>query len=202
MCLIMFLRTVRFLLKDSNASTFLNEYNQKHALGFKLLEFSNLLSLKEGFYTNRCELASDSEIFIKDIVQNIKTSQPTQILPEVIAYIPIRAYTSGRASQINIAFRWVLNALKLAYSVDMTSQNIDTYSATKSISLQNLLGINPKTWNILGLHYEWVKDYIKTVGNYKQILDKNIGKDSTLNLENPQNDVVEKGGLLIVQPFI
>lgn len=190
------------VLKDSNASNFLNEYNQKHALGFKILEFPSLLSLKEAFYTNRCELASDSEIFIKDIVQNIKTSQPTQILPEIITNTPIQAYTSGNAPQINIAFRWILNALKLAYYADITSQTIDTYSATKSISLQNILGINPKTWNTLGLRPEWLKDYIKTVGNYKHILDKNIGKDSKLNLENSQNDIIEKGGLLIVKPFI
>lgn len=190
------------VLKNSNASTFINEYNHKHALGFKILEFPNLTALKEGFYTNRCELASDSEIFINDFVKNIKTSQPTQILPEVIAYIPIRAYTYGNAPQINIAFRWVINALKLAYSADITAQNIDTQYATKSSSLQNLLGINEKAWKTLGLQHDWVKNYIKSLGNYKLILDKNIGKLSKLNIENPQNDIVEKGGLLIVQPFI
>ena len=190
------------VLKNSNASTFINEYNHKHALGFNILEFSSLNALKEGFYTNRCELASDSEIFINDFVKNIKTSQPTQILPEVIAYIPIRAYTAGNAPQINIAFRWIINALKLAYSADINSQTIETNFATKSLSMQNLLGINKKAWNVLGLHPDWVISYINALGNYKHILDKNIGIKSRLNIENPQNELIENGGLLVVQPFI
>ncbi|MBR2923170.1 MAG: transporter substrate-binding domain-containing protein [Alphaproteobacteria bacterium] len=190
------------VLRNSNASTFVNEYNHKHALGFKILEFPTLDSLKEGFYTNRCELASDSEIFINDFVRNIKTSQPTQILPEVITYIPIRAYTAGNTPQINIAFRWIINALKLAYSNGITSQNIDTYYATKSLSLQNLLGINKKAWNVLGIHPDWLKTYINNIGNYKQIMDKNIGEKSRLKINNPQNELIENDGLLVVQPFI
>lgn len=190
------------VLKNSNAATFVNEYNHKHALGFKILEFPSLNSLKEGFYTNRCELASDSEIFINDFVKNIKTNQPTQILPEIITYIPIRAYTAGNAPQINIAFRWIINALKLAYSADLTSQTIETNFATKSLSMQNLLGINKQAWQVLGLHPDWVILYINTVGNYKHILDKNIGKNSQLKIDNPQNELIENGGLLAVQPFI
>ncbi len=190
------------VLKNSNAATFVNEYNHKHALGFKLLEFPSLTSLKEGFYTNRCELASDSEIFINDFVKSIKTNQPTQILPEIITYIPIRAYTAGNAPQINIAFRWIINALKLAYSADITSQTIETNYATKSLSMQNLLGINKTAWNVLGLHSDWVITYINAIGNYKHILDKNIGINSRLKIENPQNELIENGGLLVVQPFI
>ena len=190
------------VLKDSNASNFLNEYNQKNALGLKILEFYSLQALKEGFYTNRCDLATDSEIFIKDLVQNIKTKQPSKILPEIIAYVPIRAYTAGNAPQINIAFKWIINALKLAYATDITTQNIDTHYATKSPSIQNLLGINPKAWNVLNLYSDWVKKYIKTVGNYKYILEKNFGSLSKLNIENPQNDLIEKGGLFMAQPFI
>lgn len=190
------------VLKNSNVSTFVNEYNHKHALGFKILEFPTLDSLKESFYTNRCELASDSEIFINDFVRSIKTNQPTQILPEIITYIPVRAYTAGNAPQINVTFRWIINALKLAYSNGITSKNIDTYYATKSLSLQNLLGITPKAWNVLGVHPDWVKTYINNVGNYKQILDNNIGEKSRLKMNNPQNELIENNGLLVVQPFI
>ncbi len=77
------------VLKNSNASIFLSEYNNKHALGFNIIEFPDLETLKEAFYTNRCELASDSEIFINDFIKNITTDKPAQILPESISYIPI-----------------------------------------------------------------------------------------------------------------
>ena len=46
------------VLRNSNASAFLNEYNQKYALGFKILEMPSLIALKEAFYINRCEFYS------------------------------------------------------------------------------------------------------------------------------------------------
>ncbi|MBE6467661.1 MAG: transporter substrate-binding domain-containing protein [Alphaproteobacteria bacterium] len=190
------------VLKNSNAAIFAKEYNNKHALGFNIIEFPDLAALKEAFYTNRCELASDSEIFINDFVRNIKTDNPTQILPETITYIPIKAYTAGNSTQLNTAFRWIINALKLAYSNGITAQTIETFTSSRSSSIQNLLGINPKSWMSMGLLPEWVKDYINTSGNYMQVMDRNIGKSSKLEIDNPQNELIENGGLLVVQPFI
>jgi hypothetical protein len=190
------------VLKNSNASIFLKEYNNKHALGFNIIELPDLLSLKETFYTNRCELASDSEVFINDFVKGVATNDPAQILPETITYIPVRAYTAANASQLNTSFRLIINALKLAHSLGISATNIDTYNASKSISVQNLLGINQKPWMSMGLYPNWVKTYINGYGNYIQMLDRTIGKSSKLEIENPQNELIENGGLLISQPFI
>ena len=190
------------VLKNSNASIFLNEYNNKHALGFNIIELPDLSSLKETFYTNRCELASDSEVFINDFIKSITTQNPSQILPEAITYIPVKAYTASNSPQLNTTFRMILNALKLASSADITALNLDTFAATKSLSIQNLLGINPKPWTIIGLHPEWAKTYIINSGNYLQMLNRNIGKDSKLEIDNPQNKLIENGGMLVSQPFI
>ncbi len=190
------------VLRNSNASAFLNEYNQKYALGFKILEMPSLIALKEAFYINRCELVSGSEIFIKDIVSNVNATEKAEILPEEITYIPIKAYTAGNNPSLNIAVRWIINALKLAASANITSQNIDTFNATKSKSLQNLIGTSSKTWTDLGIEPLWIKKFIPLHGNYLQILDRNIGSISKLNLDIKQNDMIENGGFLISHPFI
>lgn len=190
------------VMRDSTASIFLDEYNQKHALGFKILQMPSLISLKEAFYTNRCELISDSEIYLKHIISDVKTSNPAEILPEEIAYIPIKAYTAGNNPNLNIAMRWIINALKLADTANISSQNITTFLASKNPSVQNLLGIEPKTWQKLHLEPEWVQNYIPIFGNYQQILDRNIGALSKLNIDIKQNNMIEKGGFLISQPFI
>lgn len=190
------------VLRNSSALTSLSEYNQKYALGFKILQLPSLASAKEAFYLKRCDLITGSEIFIKNIVAELRSGEPAQILPEEISYQPIKAYTAGSSPTLNIAMRWIINALKLAYASDITSQNISTFNATKSPSLQNLLGLTPKAWQKLNLEPEWVKDYIPIYGNYQQILDRNIGKDSALQLNMKQNDLIEKGGFLSSQPFI
>ena len=190
------------VLRNSAAASFLIEYNQQHALGFKSLELPDLLSLKEAFSLKRCELIIGSEIFIKDLVINLKSEEQPQLLPEEVAYLPIKAYSAGNAPSLNISFRWIINALKQAYAANMTSRNIQTFISTPSHSLQNLLGITPKAWQKLNLDPEWVKYYLPKYGNYQEILNRNIGQDSSLQLNIKQNDLAEKDGLLSYQPFI
>lgn len=197
-----FSKTKVCVLRNSTSSIFVHEYNQKHALGFKILEMPTLTSAKEGFYLSRCELITGNEFFIRNIVHDLKSANQAQILPEEIAYIPIKAYSAGNNPSLNIALRWIINALKLAYASDISSQNIDTHMATKSQSIKNLLGLSPEIWKSLKLESNWAKDYIKTYGNYQQILERNIGELSPLKINIQQNDLTEKGGLLSSIPFI
>ncbi len=190
------------VLRNSNALTFLNDYNQKYALGFKIIEMPTLASVKEAFYINRCNLITDSEIFINEIVASTKASDPAVVLPEEIAYHPVKAYTAGSSPTLNIAARWIINALRLASAADISSQTVDTYKATKNQSLKNLLGISPQAWEKLNLYPNWAKDYIATYGNYQQILDRNIGENSALKLDMKPNNLIEKGGFLSSQPFL
>lgn len=190
------------VLRNSASSALVKEYNQKYALGLRFLEMPDLLSGKEAFYLKRCELIGGSEIFIKSIISDLKSQSPATALPENIAYLPIKAYSAGDNPSLNIAFRWVLNALKLAQSADISSQNIDTFSSTKSPSLQNLLGLDQQAWSSLKLNPQWVKDYIKTYGNYHQILERNFGSLSKFGLDLQPNDLTDHGGFLHYQPFI
>ncbi len=190
------------VLRNSEAKTFLGEYNQKYALGLNIIEFPNLTKLKEAFYLKRCDLITGDEIFVKNIVSSLKAKEPAQVLPEEIAYIPIKAYSAGNNPSINIAMRWIINALKLASASKITSQNINTYAATKSPSIQNLLGIKPQAWQKLGLTPSWADYYIKSYGNYTEILDRNIGQNSELKLDIKQNDLIDNGGFLSYQQFI
>ncbi len=190
------------VLRNSPALTSLNDYNQKYALGFKILEMPSLASAKEAFYTSRCDLISGSEIFINEIVSSVKSANPAFVLPEDIAYLPIKAYTAGSSPTLNIASRWIINALRIASAAEITSQTADTFNATKNQSLRNLLGLSPQAWEKLNLYPNWAKDYISVYGNYQQILDRNIGENSTLKLDMKQNNLIENGGFLSSQPFL
>ena len=188
--------------QNSPAEVFLNEYNQKYALNFNILTQPSLTSLKEAFYLNRCELISGDEIFINDIVTNFPSKEPAVVLPEEIAYIPVKIYTAGNNTTLNIALRWIINALKLADAAGITAQNIDIFAASRSRSLQNLLGIKENVWNKLNLNPLWFRSYISLYGSYYQILERNLGKGSPLQLNMEQNKLITNGGYLSFQPFL
>jgi general L-amino acid transport system substrate-binding protein len=53
----------------------------------------------------------------------------------------------------------------------------------------------------LGLKESWAHDVIKTVGNYSEIFERNLGKDSVLKLERGLNALWTQGGILYAPPM-
>ena len=64
-----------------------------------------------------------------------------------------------------------------------------------------LLGSMPGVGKKLGLRETWAYDVIKTVGNYGEIYDRNIGAGSTMKLDRAYNRLWNQGGLLMSPPF-
>ncbi|MCQ2741024.1 MAG: transporter substrate-binding domain-containing protein [Alphaproteobacteria bacterium] len=189
------------VLRNSPVQALLETYNQDHALGFNLLELPTTASLKEAFYLKRCDLISGDEVFIKSIVIDLKNSD-AEILPEVIGYIPVKAYSSGYNSRFNTILNTILNSLKYAHQEHIFSQNIETFKMSKSTAVQNLLGYNKNFWNSLSISPQWATDYISVYGNYNQLLEKNLGQLSVLELDQKHNDLIENGGFLTAIPLI
>lgn len=178
------------------------EYNYKFALEFKILPFADMNAAKQAFLLNRCELISGSEIYLKGLSQNLITKTGTiNVLPENIAYRPVYAYSRKDNPALRIAAKWIINAPKLAEEHGLSSKNIDTFIGVRDVSLQNLLGGNG-LWNSLGIQPNWVSAAIKARGNFGEMLERNLGQDSPLQIERDKNKLIEQGGLVSVQPFI
>jgi general L-amino acid transport system substrate-binding protein len=52
----------------------------------------------------------------------------------------------------------------------------------------------------LGLDDKWAYNIVKQVGNYGEVFDRNVGKDSPLKLERGLNDLWTRGGLIYAMP--
>ncbi len=52
----------------------------------------------------------------------------------------------------------------------------------------------------LGLDDKWAYNIVKQVGNYGEVFDRNVGKDSSLKLERGLNDLWTRGGLIYAMP--
>jgi general L-amino acid transport system substrate-binding protein len=52
----------------------------------------------------------------------------------------------------------------------------------------------------MGLDEKWAYNLVKQVGNYGELFDRNVGKDSPLKLERGLNDLWTRGGLMYAMP--
>ena len=68
-------------------------------------------------------------------------------------------------------------------------------------NVKRLLGVTAGNGEALGLDEEWAVRAIKAVGNYGEIFERNVGKDSPLRLERGLNALWTEGGLIYAMPL-
>lgn len=190
-------------VKNSEDLNNIYEYNRKFEAEFKPLSFINAAKAKEAFFLNRCPLLTANEIYLKGLAQSVVTKDKSmEILPEIVAYRPIYAYVNKENITLRIVSKWILNALLLAEAQNITSKNVDVFIGLTDNSTRNLLGAEKKLWLDFGLKPDWVQKAVRELGNYGEIYERNLGKDSDNKIDRDKNNLIENGGLMKYQPFI
>lgn len=97
--------------------------------------------------------------------------------------------------------RWSIFALWWAEDHGVTSANVDEKLTTGDKNVQRVLGAVAGFGKPVGLDDKWVYNIIKQVGNYGEIWDRNLGKDSPIKLERKLNNLYKNGGLMFSPPW-
>lgn len=92
--------------------------------------------------------------------------------------------------------RYAVNVLIWAEDKGITSKNIDEIAkAPASAEIKRVVGQEPGWSKSIGLDDKWAYNVIKQLGNYAELWDRNLGKDSPLKAERGRNRLFKDGGL-------
>ncbi len=123
------------------------------------------------------------------------------LLPEIISKEPLGPATRQGDDQWSDIITWVLNATVTAEEKGVTQANVDKMKSSKDPEVLRLLGVEGSQGEELGLSKDWAYNIIKSVGNYGEIFERNIGVKTPLGIERGVNDLWTKGGLQYSPPF-
>ena len=79
--------------------------------------------------------------------------------------------------------------------------NLDQALRNNNPAVQRLLGGAENLGKPLGLPRDWVVQILRQVGNYGEVFDANLGKQSPLKLERGLNSLWTQGGLMYAPPL-
>ena len=88
-----------------------------------------------------------------------------------------------------------------AEEAGVTSKNVDDMLKSQNPDIRRLLGVEGDQGKGFGLDNKWAYNIIKTVGNYGEIFDKNVGEGSPLKIKRGLNNLWNKGGLQYGPPI-
>ena len=158
--------------------------------------------LNTAFFGGRCDVHVQSTSGLSSARATVAPNPADYILlPGVYGKDPMGPVVRQGDPQFKDIVAWSVYAMMEAEESGVTSINVDEMRKSKNANIARLLGTKGKLGEALGLDNDWAYRIIKQVGNYGEVFDRNVGKDSPLKLPRGLNDLWTNGGLLYSPPF-
>jgi general L-amino acid transport system substrate-binding protein len=123
------------------------------------------------------------------------------ILPEVISKEPLGPWVRQGDDQWFDIVRWTVFALVNAEEAGVTKDNAEAMRGSSNPDVRRLLGQEGELGPALGLSKEWAFNVIRSVGNYGEIFDRNLGQSTPLKIDRGLNAQWKNGGLQYAMPI-
>jgi len=148
----------------------------------------------EGFTSDKSQL----------IARRSTLSEPeAHILLEVtMSKEPLGPVTINNDSAWFDTVKWVTYGLIQAEEFGLTAATIeDAATESEDPNILRFVGAEGTLGTDMGLPNDFMLRAIKHVGNYGEIFERNLGKDSQFELDRGQNALWTEGGLMYAPPF-
>ena len=128
------------------------------------------------------------------------------ILDDVLSKEPLAPASDGQDPKLADAMRWVVFALISAEEQGITKSNIDeklklAENNPELKPLRRFLGIDGGLGEKIGLSNDFVVKVIKSTGNYGEIYERHLGKNSKVQIPRGLNKLYTEGGIQFAPPF-
>ena len=173
----------------------LENFFASHNMAYRNVDFDGVESFFQAIQSDQCEVISANLSRLPMLRLGFSQPESYQILPETISRRPLGpAVRQGDDGWFNVV-RWVLFILKIAEDEGLNSVNLEAMNATTDPAVRKLLGLEGIKGKGLGLTDDWVAQVIGQVGNYGEIFERNLGRNSPFMMERNLNQLWSRGGL-------
>jgi general L-amino acid transport system substrate-binding protein len=180
----------------------LADYFRANKMEFKPVVIEKRDEVLSAFFSGRCDVyTSDASALNADRLSQAPNPDDYIILPERISKEPLAPVVRHGDEEWSDIVRWVVYALIEAEERGITQKNVDEMLKSDDPNVKRMLGVTPGAGKALGLDEKWAYNEVKLVGNYGEIFDRTLGKDTELKFDRGLNNLWTKGGLLYAMPI-
>ncbi len=186
----------------TGTSTELNlaDYFRLNNMTYKPVVFEKVDEVNAAYEAGRCDVYTTDQSGL--YAQRLRFKDPAEhvILPEIISKEPLGPSVRQGDFQWFTISKWVYFALLNAEEAGITQKNVDEMMKSSNPEIRRLLGIEGEFGKGIGLENDWVVRIVKSVGNYGEIYERNVGPDTPLKIARGVNNLWSKGGLQYAPP--
>ena len=180
----------------------LADYFHSNGMKYEAVTIETNDEARQNYLAGRCDVYTTDASGLAATRSTFTNPDDHVVLPEIISKEPLGPATRHGDDQWSDIVTWVLNATVTAEEKGVTSANVDEMrSSSKDPEVLRLLGAEGNQGAELGLGADWAYNIIKSVGNYGEIFERNIGVNTPIGLARGLNALWTDGGLQYSPPF-
>ena len=162
----------------------------------------NQKSMVGAYFSGRCDVMAMDQAGLPGHRQfDAKKPDDHHIIDGVFSKEPLAVGVRQGDDQWYDIIKWVTYATFNAEELGITQKNVDKMRSSSDPNIKRMIGEGSKIGAKLGLDSDWAYRVVKQVGSYKEIYDRNFGKDSPLKLPRGVNKLWTEGGLIYGYPI-
>jgi general L-amino acid transport system substrate-binding protein len=179
----------------------LADYFKANKMDYTLVAFENNTDVNNAYEAGRCDVLTTDASGLYSTRLTLSKPDDHIVLPEIISKEPLGPAVRQGDDQWFGIVKWVGFALVNAEELGITKENVDEMKSSNNEDVKRLLGVEDKFGESIGLGNDWAYNVIKTMGNYGEIFDRNIGAGSKLQIARGLNALWSKGGIQYAPPI-
>ncbi len=177
------------------------DYFQANHMNLEIVEV-NSPDEEIGDYTSgKCDVITSDASQLWALRLKLQKPEDNMILPDIISKEPLSPVVRQDDMQWAQIVRWVNFAMIDAEELGVSSATLDGALKSDKPEVRRLLGLDADYGAPLGLDKDWAVKVIRSVGNYAESYERNIGIKSKLGIPRGLNELWSNGGILYSPPI-
>ncbi|MBM4312749.1 MAG: amino acid ABC transporter substrate-binding protein [Deltaproteobacteria bacterium] len=177
------------------------DYFRVNRMKMKPVVIESNAELAKAFFAGRCDVLTSDASQLAGIRAVAPRPDDYEILSDIISKEPLAPAVRHGDNQWKDIVNYSVLAMIEAEELGIQSKNVDEMLKSTSPAIQRFLGVAAGNGKALGLDEKWAYNIIKQVGNYAEVFERNVGKNTPLKLERGLNALWKNGGLMYSPPF-
>ena len=179
----------------------LADWARSHRISFRPVVFEQNDETRIAYEAGRCDAFSTDASQLAGVRTALPRPDDHIVLPDIISKEPLAPAVRHGDDQWFDIVRWTIFALIEAEEYGVTQANVDEMLRSERPEIRRLLGVSGDHGPFMGLDRRWAYSAIKAVGNYGEIFERHLGRNSAIGLPRGLNDLWTRGGLMYAPPI-
>jgi len=189
------------LLPGTTTLQNLEDYFRPKNVKYESVVFENSDEWRNAFFNGRCDAITTDRSDLASVRAIANDPEQYVVLPETISKEPLAPAIRQNDPNWRDIVNWTVYALIAAEEKGITQANVESQLKSEDPEVQRMLGTNGDFGKMLNLDNKWAFHIIKSLGNYAEVFDRNLGPKTRLGLTRGPNKLWTEGGLLYSPPF-